>query len=50
MRQNADLKSTNLVMQTEIEAKNRELTAKESAPPPALAKNAGDGGAQERRA
>jgi flagellar motor protein MotB len=39
MRQNADLKSTNLVMQTEIEAKNRELTAKESAPP-ALAKNA----------
>jgi flagellar motor protein MotB len=40
MRQNADLKSTNLVMQTEIEAKNRELTAKESAPP-ALAKNAG---------
>jgi flagellar motor protein MotB len=40
MRQNADLKSTNLVMQSEIEAKNRELTAKEAAPPP-LAKTAG---------
>jgi flagellar motor protein MotB len=33
-RQNADLKSTNLVMQSEIEAKNRELTAREAAPPP----------------
>lgn len=33
-RQNADLKSTNLVMQTEIEAKNKELTAKESMPAP----------------
>src|SRR5688572_12907480 len=33
-RQNADLKSTNLVMQSEIEAKNRELTAIEAAPPP----------------
>jgi flagellar motor protein MotB len=32
-RQNADLKSTNLVMQTEIEAKNKELTAKDTAPP-----------------
>jgi chemotaxis protein MotB len=46
-RQNADLKSTNLVMQTEIEAKNRELTVKEAAPPPLSkaapveAKNAG---------
>jgi flagellar motor protein MotB len=38
-RQNADLKSTNLVMQSEIEAKNRELTVKETAPPP-LAKAA----------
>src|SRR5262245_2112637 len=38
-RQNADLKSTNLVMQSEIEAKNRELTVKETAPPP-LAKPA----------
>ena len=39
-RQNADLKSTNLVMQSEIEAKNRELTVRE--PAPALAK--GNGG------
>jgi len=38
-RQNADLKSTNLVMQSEIEAKNKELTVKEAAPPP-LAKQA----------
>jgi flagellar motor protein MotB len=30
MRQNADLKSTNLVMQTEIEAKNREIQALET--------------------
>jgi flagellar motor protein MotB len=37
-RQNADLKSTNLVMQSEIEAKNRELTTKDAAPPP-LAKS-----------
>jgi flagellar motor protein MotB len=36
-RQNADLKSTNLVMQSEIEAKNRELTQRDAAP--ALAKS-----------
>jgi flagellar motor protein MotB len=39
-RQNADLKSTNLVMQTEIEAKNKELTAKDTMPPPPCAKPA----------
>jgi len=39
-KQNADLKSTNLVMQTEIEAKNKELTVKDSAPPPPLMKPA----------
>lgn len=40
-RQNADLKSTNLVMQSEIESKNRELTVRETPPlpppPPPLA-------------